>query len=81
MLAALIAQFWPYIAAAAGAVALWVGNNARQRSLGRKQAEIKAKEQQAKAMNNAKEVQDDVNQMDDATVHAGISKWMRDNSE
>jgi hypothetical protein len=39
MLTALLSDLWPYIAAAGAAIALWLGNNVRQRTKGRKEAE------------------------------------------
>lgn len=44
MLVAFLSDLWPYIAAAGAAIALWLGNNVRQRAKGRKGAETKAEE-------------------------------------
>ena len=55
----LLSDLLPYLLAAGAAIALWLGNNVRQRAKGRKQAENKRKDEYIETRKD----------MDDAEVH------------
>lgn len=79
MIEVLIAQFWPYILAAVGAVAGILGFGASQRARGRDQERSKQAAQDRKSVGVKNEVDRKIESLDDAAVRDRARQRMRDN--
>lgn len=77
MITALLAQIWPYLLAAAGAVAAVLGFGASQRSAGRKQAQAQSLQEAQKAVEKANDAAQKVDALDDGSVRRRASDWVR----
>jgi hypothetical protein len=77
MITALLAQIWPYLLAAAGAVAAVLGFGASQRATGRKQAQAQSLQEAQKAVEKADDAAQKVDALDDDSVRRRASGWVR----
>lgn len=81
MITALLAQIWPYLLAAAGAVAAVLGFGASQRAAGRR-AELNQRLLDAvKSRRKADDIVQKVDSMDDRAVVDAARKWVRDTDD
>ncbi|HEX7386233.1 MAG TPA: hypothetical protein VF285_03020 [Castellaniella sp.] len=78
MIAALLSQIWPYLLAAAGAVAAVLGFGASQRATGRKQAQADRLQEAQETRRKADAMAEKVAAMDDRAVVDAARKWVRD---
>lgn len=78
MIAALLSQIWPYLLAAAGAVAAVLGFGASQRAQGRKQAQAQALQDQLDAKRKADDVAQKVSEMDDSDLLSEFDRLRSD---
>lgn len=78
MIAALLSQIWPYLLAAAGAVAAVLGFGASQRAAGRKQAAQQSLQDAQETRRKADDVAEKIASMDDRAVVSAARKWVRD---
>lgn len=77
MITALLAQIWPYLLVAAGAVAAVLGFGVSQRSAGRTQAQAQSLKEAQKAVEKAHDAAQKVDTMDDDSVRRSASDWVR----
>lgn len=81
MMAALLSQIWPYLLAAAGAVAAVLGFGASQRATGRKQEQAKRLQEAQEARRKADDVADKISALDDRAVIDAARGWVRDSTD
>lgn len=74
MIAALLAQFWPYVVAAGGAIVALLGVYAK----GRKDANARAAQKAAETYIETRNRMDETDTPDDADA---ADRWLRDRSE
>ncbi len=74
----LLEPFLPYILGGLGLVLALFGYGRRQKAKGRSEAAKERLEARLKGIQTHKEVQDDVQGMDDARVADELARWRRD---
>ena len=68
MITALLAQIWPYLLAAVGAIAAVLGFGASQRAAGRKQVEAQKLQDKLEAKRKSDELVQKISDMDDGDI-------------
>ncbi|TAN28854.1 MAG: hypothetical protein EPN31_07545 [Castellaniella sp.] len=81
MITALLAQIWPYLLAAVGAVAAVLGFGASQRAAGRQQEQAARLQEAQEARRNADAVAEKIASLDDRAVLDAAHKWVRGANE
>lgn len=77
LIQALLHEIWPYLAGLAGVIAGLFYVRQSGKTAGRREAETKAQKQRIKNINEAKYVENTVNQADDDAVIRRLGGWVR----